>query len=68
VVQLDFSSLLHDDIELRSPAVHLGVLPATRSIYVSQEHDLGRISFYDADSGDVQTITGFELNAGIEVE
>lgn len=68
VVQLDFTSLLHDDISLRSPAVHLGVLPGTRSVYISQEHDLGRISFYDADSSELQTITGFELNAGIEVE
>ena len=67
-VQLDYASLLHDDIELRSPAVHIGVLPATRSIYVSQEHELGRISFYDADSSTLQTITGFELNAGIVVE
>jgi hypothetical protein len=33
---------------------------------VSQQHDLGRISFYDPDAGALDTLTGFELNAGIE--
>jgi len=68
LVQLDFQSLLHDDIDLKSGAEHMGVMPGTRLVYVSQTHDLGRISFFDADSGDLSTITGFELNAGIEVE
>lgn len=68
MVQLDFEALLHDDIEVRSPAVHLGALPGTHTVFVSQTHDLGRISFFDADSAELQTITGFELNAGIEVD
>ncbi len=68
LVQLDFQSLLHDDVDLRSGAEHMGVMPSTRMVYVSQTHDLGRISFYDPDSGDLSTVTGFELNARIEVE
>jgi DNA-binding beta-propeller fold protein YncE len=63
---LHYDSLLFDEIELKSEPVHLGVLPGTRSAFVSQEHDLGRISFYDPDSESLQTITGFELNAEIE--
>jgi hypothetical protein len=41
-------------------------------VYISQEHDLGRISFYnpDADSSagesELQTVTGFELNSAID--
>jgi hypothetical protein len=34
--------------------------------WVSQEHELGRISFYDPDDGAFETLTGFELNAAIE--
>ena len=68
LVQLDFSSLLHDDVDLKSGAEHLGVMPGTRLVYVSQTHDLGRISFYDPNAAALSTVTGFELNAGIEVE
>jgi DNA-binding beta-propeller fold protein YncE len=68
LIQLDYRTLIHDEVELKSSAVHMGVLPETRTVYVSQEHDLGRISFYDADSAALQTITGFELNSAIEVE
>jgi DNA-binding beta-propeller fold protein YncE len=68
LVQLDFSSLLHDDIELKSGAEHLGVMPGTRLVYISQTHELGRISFFDPNAGELSTVTGFELNAGIEVE
>jgi len=34
--------------------------------WVSQQHPLGRISFYDADADVLETLTGFELNAAIE--
>jgi DNA-binding beta-propeller fold protein YncE len=67
LVQLNYRTLIHDQVDLKSGAVHMGVLPETRTVYASQEHDLGRISFYDADSATLQTITGFELNSGIEV-
>jgi DNA-binding beta-propeller fold protein YncE len=63
---LHYDSLLYDEVELKSDPVHLGVLPETRTAYISQEHDLGRISFYDADAEELETITGFELNAGIQ--
>lgn len=68
LVQLNYRSLIHDEVKLKSGAVHMDVLPDTRTIYVSQEHDLGRISFYDADQASLNTITGFELNSGIEVD
>ncbi|MDP6931781.1 MAG: hypothetical protein QGG40_02650, partial [Myxococcota bacterium] len=63
---LTYSSLILDEVELKSDPVHVGVLPDTAWAYVSQEHDLGRISFYDAETDDLNTITGFELNSGIE--
>jgi hypothetical protein len=42
------------------------VLPGSTIAWVSQDHSLGRISFYDAPTGSMDTITGFELNSGIE--
>lgn len=66
LLQLDYSRLIHDEIPLSSAAAHLGVIPESQTVYVSQEHSLGRISFYTPSTGQLQTITGFELNAAIE--
>lgn len=61
-----YDSLLYDEVRLKSNPVHVGVLPESTYAYVNQEHDLGRLSFYEPESGVVKTITGFELNSGIE--
>lgn len=66
LLALHYSELRHDAIALKSDAVHVGVLPDTHLVYASQEHDLGRISFYDYDTEELQTVTGFELNAQID--
>ncbi len=66
LVRLDYGTLLYEEIDLKSQPEHVGVLPDTSYAWVSQEHDLGRISFYDADNESLETITGFELNSEIE--
>ncbi|MFT5680161.1 MAG: DNA-binding beta-propeller fold protein YncE [Myxococcota bacterium] len=67
---LDYETLIHDMQSLPSAPVYLGVLPDTNTAYVSQEHDLGRISFYNPEAGlgesELQTVTGFELNSAID--
>ena len=63
---LDYGTLLPEDIELKSVPVHVGTLPGSDYAYVSQEHNLGRISFYDSQEDTLETITGFELNSEIE--
>jgi WD40 repeat protein len=70
---LDYITLLYDEIKLKSDPVFLGVLPDLDETdgdeppaWVSQEHELGRITFYDSDDGSIETITGFELNSEIE--
>ena len=63
---LDHGGLLLDELELKSDPVFLGTLPELGWAYISQEHELGRISFYDPDTDSLKTLTGFELNAGIE--
>ena len=65
---LDYDSLIPTEVTLKSDPVYVGVLPETRLAYVNQEHDLGRLSFYDPDSDELSTITGFELNSEIEHE
>lgn len=65
---LVFDTLLYDEVKLKSDPVFVGALPGTDVAWASQEHDLGRISFYDADNGTLDTVTGFELNAEIDHE
>ncbi|MFT5583698.1 MAG: DNA-binding beta-propeller fold protein YncE [Cognaticolwellia sp.] len=63
---LRYEQLLFDEVPLRSDPVHLGVLPESSLAFVNQEHPLGRLSFYEPSTQELQTITGFELNAEIE--
>ncbi len=70
---LHYDTLLYDQIDLPSPPVWVGVLPDLDvndgdepPAWVSQEHDLGRLTFFDADDGTAETITGFELNSEVE--
>jgi DNA-binding beta-propeller fold protein YncE len=73
LVELDYRTLLHENIQLSSVPVYVGVLPdltpgddTEPKAWASQQHDLGRISFYDPNQGSLETITGFELNSQIE--
>jgi hypothetical protein len=63
---LDYTTLLHDQHRLPSLPEFVGVLPEGEIAWVSQEHELGRLSFFDPDDESLQTITGFELNGEIE--
>ena len=70
---LDYQRLLHNEYELRSLPSFVGVLPDlspddsdSPAAWVSQQHELGRISFYDPDDDSLETLTGFELNSEIE--
>lgn len=65
---LNFGTLLYEEIALKSNPVHVGTLPGTALAFASQEHELGRISFYDPDAGTLDTVTGFELNSAIDHE
>ena len=67
IVALDYDKLIPEPMPLPSNPIFLGVLPDSNTAWVSQEHELGRISFYSPPST-IQTLTGFELNAEIETE
>jgi hypothetical protein len=65
---LDFETMLPEEIALKSPPLFVGTLPETDIAFASQEETLGRISFYAADQGTLDTITGFELNSQVDHE
>jgi DNA-binding beta-propeller fold protein YncE len=65
VQQIELDSGVVRTIELGSPPDSIGVLPESNKIYVSQRHPLGRVSFIDILTGQVRTLTGFDLNSQI---
>jgi hypothetical protein len=62
VLVADLIDFVTDTVHLGSPPASLGLAPLTRKVFVGQEHATGRITFISADTGAVQTVTGFELN------
>jgi hypothetical protein len=63
VVIVDYLSRQVDAVQVQSQPAFVGILTGTETAYVSQEHELGRISFIDPETSSVTTITGFELNS-----
>jgi hypothetical protein len=50
---------------LASPPIAVGIATQASRGYVAQDYVEGRITFVDLDAGDVRTISGFDLGAGI---
>ncbi len=68
---VDYATRLVDDVIVPSVPVHVGMMPLEDTAedalgWVSQEHELGRISFMKPSDLSVETVTGFELNSAIE--
>jgi len=58
-------SLVVDRYDLATPPVAAGFVGSKGYAFVAQEHPAGRVSFIEAASEQVRTITGFELGAGV---
>lgn len=65
VHRIGLESFLVDRIVLGSPPTSVGAVPGTRRVFVGQEHPDGRISFIDWETGELESVTGFELNSRI---
>jgi len=65
VHMVETRSFLVENIALGSPPVSVGSVPARKRVFVGQEHGDGRITFIDWESGERETVTGFELNSRI---
>lgn len=57
----EMPSLKVTEIGLASPPTATGIVPAKKRAFVAQDHPDGRITFIDLATGEVRTITGFEL-------
>ncbi len=65
IATADLDSFIVTDVTMGSNPLEVGNVPGTGRVYVSQEHELGRISFIHVETGEVRTVTGFQLNSGI---
>jgi hypothetical protein len=54
-----------DFVALESPPVAAGIVPDAGRAYIAQSHPEGRITFISLETGEPQSITGFELAARI---
>lgn len=66
---INMRSFRTDALRLGSPPEHIGLIPndgGDPRVYVSQEHPVGRMTFINEVSGDVKTVTGFQLNSLID--
>ncbi len=60
-----FPSLQLDDVELPSRPLSSGIVPDAGQAFVAQEHPEGRVTFLDLETGEDQTVTGFELSSRV---
>ncbi|MCG8553694.1 MAG: hypothetical protein MJD61_00175 [Proteobacteria bacterium] len=65
VQRIALESLQISTTRLGSPPLSVGAVPGTEHAFVGQEHPEGRVTFVHWNSGEAQTVTGFELNSRI---
>jgi hypothetical protein len=54
-----------DRYQLASPPIAVGTLEGANRAYIAQKHPEGRVSFIQLDSGQIVTLTGFELGSRV---
>jgi hypothetical protein len=65
VYRVRMANLQVDYVKLASAPLATGIVGAANKGYVAQLHPEGRITFVDFASGEVRTLTGFELGAKV---
>jgi hypothetical protein len=66
VLTINLRSFSTDSFRVPSLPDGLGPIQSAGRIYISQRHPQGRMTFVDVNSAARQTITGYQLNAGID--
>ena len=66
VLSINLTTFRMDTLRVPSSPREVGVIPGAWRVFVNQLHPQGRITFVDADSLRPQTVTGYQLNAGID--
>lgn len=65
VHDIDLDSFVVGSRDLASPPMEIGLLRGPDAPFVAQRHPLGRVSFLEPESGEVRTVTGFDLDGRI---
>jgi hypothetical protein len=65
VHQVNLSSFVVQHRSLGSPPTSVGAVPGSKKVFIGQEHPDGRIAFIDWETGQLESVTGFELNGRI---
>jgi hypothetical protein len=55
-----------DSFRVPSLPEGIGAIPSGRRVYINQKHPQGRMTFVDVVDGKRQTVTGYQLNSGID--
>ncbi|AWV90245.1 YncE family protein [Bradymonas sediminis] len=66
VLTVNLRSFRTDSFRVPSVPEGLGLIREAGRVYISQRHPQGRMTFVDVVSESRQTVTGYQLNAGIE--
>jgi hypothetical protein len=66
VLTINLRSFRTDSFRVPSLPEGLGPIRTAGRVYVSQRHPQGRMTFVEAESDARQTVTGYQLNAGID--
>lgn len=64
VQRIDLTTHRIDFLRLPRPPMQLGMVAG--QVFVSQEEETGRITFLDVETNQQRTVSGYELNAGIQ--
>ncbi len=62
---VELPSLKIREIPLATPPVATGIVPLAKRAFFAQDYKDGRITFVDLVTGEVRTITGFELSSQV---
>ena len=63
---VDLSTFISEPVRLSSQPTSMVHVPVSGKVAVAQDHDNGRISFVDVVTGQVYSVTGYELNGLIQ--
>jgi hypothetical protein len=64
LTRIDLSNYRTDFFKLARQPQQMGLVAG--KVFVSQASSHGRITFFDVDTGEQRTVSGYELNAGIQ--
>jgi hypothetical protein len=66
VLEVNMTTFSVDSLRVPSLPLSVGAVPGAGRVYISQDHPQGRMTFLDVLTGKRQTVTGYQLNAGID--